>query len=181
MRIISIACVLVMAFLSSAHADAAKENTLCHQDEQVFFSCRTSDKDRIVSLCGSKDFDKASGYLQYRFGTLANVEMQYPEDAQKSQALLHYGHYFRAQVDRSRIYFSKGAYSYSVFSDYEGDMKPKTSSTGVEVTNTANNKDVTYSCSGDAVNKIAKLQTVLSCDPDEVDCAGGGLGHPAKP
>ncbi len=48
---------------------------LCTNEETLLFGFRVSGKDKYVSLCEGQD----EKYLTYRFGTSANVELQYPE------------------------------------------------------------------------------------------------------
>jgi hypothetical protein len=51
--------------------------TLCAPAERVYFSCRIGLK--TVSLCGSEQLTKTSGYLQYRFGRIGiDPELIYP-------------------------------------------------------------------------------------------------------
>lgn len=53
---------------------AAYAQTLCRSHENVVFSFRAQDLRKTVSLCKGSQ----SEYLVYRFGTKANVELQYP-------------------------------------------------------------------------------------------------------
>jgi hypothetical protein len=164
----SLPALLAGLILSAAPVAAA---TLCQPDEQVLFSCAVKLKDRIVSLCAAKDLSATKGYLQYRFGTSGKIELQFPETRENSQKALHYGHYFRAQVDQTRIYFTKDKYLYELFTDEEGDVKPKISSKGVRTSEVAA-PDKTHEilCASPPVNQLGKLEGVLSCDPDEQDC-----------
>jgi hypothetical protein len=162
---------LVLFAGAPASAGAAKPPSLCLPDEQTLFSCVVNYKSRIVSLCASQDLAATKGYLQYRFGkAVDNVEMQYPNRRDNSQKTLHYGHYFRAEVDRTRVYFTKEKYLYEVFTDFEGDVTPKISSKGVRSRQTSSDKDHTFACVGTTINELSKLESVLSCDADESDC-----------
>jgi hypothetical protein len=162
--LVGASCVIFVA----APASAA---TLCQPDEQVLFSCPVKYKDRLVSLCGSKDLSAANGYLQYRFGAPDKIELQFPEQRENSQKALHYGHYFRAQVDQARVYFTKDKYLYELFTDEEGDVKPKISFKGVRTSEiAAPDKTNELLCVGAPVNQLWKLEPVLSCSADEADC-----------
>jgi hypothetical protein len=165
-----LSCLALFA-CAPAFSAAAKPPTLCLPDEQVLFSCVVNYKSRIVSLCASKSLAATTGYLQYRFGkAVDNVEMEYPDPRDNSLKMLHYGHYFRAQVDRIRVYFNTEKYLYELFTDYEGDATPKIWSKGVRSTETTSSKDHTFECIGPALSDLSKLETVLSCNPDESDC-----------
>lgn len=52
------------------------EETLCHDFEEIYMSCRIDSK--IVSLCASGNTSPMNGYVKYRFGTIDNIELEYP-------------------------------------------------------------------------------------------------------
>lgn len=51
--------------------------SLCSKSEINYSSCRIGTK--IASFCLSGDVSEKGGYLQYRFGTKAKIELVYPE------------------------------------------------------------------------------------------------------
>ena len=57
---------------------AASPQTLCNQDEQVFFSCNVNKK--IVSICTAQN-PATIPYMEYRFGTEKKIEMTYRGDS----------------------------------------------------------------------------------------------------
>lgn len=61
----------------SAPLVLASNANLCQVNEQVIFSCPTN-KNKIISLCASRNLSAEQGYIQYRFGTMRATEMQYP-------------------------------------------------------------------------------------------------------
>lgn len=65
---------------SIAVAQIAETATHCTSNERTLFSCATK-KNKIVSICASKDLSPNSGYMQYRFGKLGKVEMTMPQVA----------------------------------------------------------------------------------------------------
>lgn len=67
---------LSVSFLVVCHAGAIAE-TLCSSGEDSYFSCKIKGKEKIVSICGSKDLSKERGYLQYRFGVPGKIEFEY--------------------------------------------------------------------------------------------------------
>jgi hypothetical protein len=71
---------IVLAGALLVCACAARAQTLCGEGEINFFSCALTKKDKIVSLCGSKDLSRNAGYLQYRFGTADKIEMTAPKE-----------------------------------------------------------------------------------------------------
>ena len=57
-------------------ASAYAASTLCLKDEDTIFNCSTGKK--VISVCASKDVTPEHGYLQYRFGPPAKVEITIP-------------------------------------------------------------------------------------------------------
>src|SRR5688500_5940508 len=53
-------------------------NTLCAKTERVIFACVLRRPAKIVSVCASKDLTRDTGYVQYRFGSPAKIELEYP-------------------------------------------------------------------------------------------------------
>lgn len=99
---------LLPAFTSNVLAQSRL--SLCTADEQVAFSCHVGRK--IASLCASKKLSKTEGYVQYRFGLPAKVEMTYPE-----QIGVHPSRTFKWGV----LGFSGGGTDYYRFSNHGYD------------------------------------------------------------
>ncbi|MBL8149213.1 MAG: hypothetical protein JNN15_04720 [Blastocatellia bacterium] len=110
-----------------------QSNSLCKTDEQIIFSCAIKKSKKIVSLCGSKTLTNSQGYIQYRFGTANNTELEFPKELQQNQSKFTYSHYFRAQVDYSGISFVNNGYSYTIFDEYNGEEKPVVKLAGVRI------------------------------------------------
>src|SRR5436190_23805674 len=81
-------------------------NSLCAKDERVIFSCPIKRPAKTVSVCASKDLTSDRGYIQYRFGLPAKVELEFPKERAGSQQKFQYSHYFRAKVDLTEISFT---------------------------------------------------------------------------
>jgi hypothetical protein len=135
--------------------------SLCKSDEHIIFNCSIKRAAKIVSLCSSKDLGKEQGYLQYRFGLPGKVELEFPNNHEKTQPLFRYTHYFRAQVDMTEINFAQDVYKYSIFAEYNGEEKPAISEQGIRITPLGNDKEVTLVCSGKAKNDFGNLQDIL--------------------
>lgn len=56
---------------------AEKNPTLCASGEDVYFSCSLLGG-KVVSVCASGNNDPRSGYVQYRYGLIDNIELIYP-------------------------------------------------------------------------------------------------------
>jgi hypothetical protein len=140
-------------------SDPVPSTTLCQPDEQVIFSCDLSGSGKYVSLCGSKKLTREEGYLQYRFGRPGAVELEFPKDKDSTKKQFTYDHYFRALVDRTNISFENGGYTYTVFDDYEGDVKPETREAGVKIERSG--KETSMRCKGRAMANYQGLDEIL--------------------
>lgn len=49
---------------------------LCRADERALFSCRAEGK--VIALCASTDVSHESGYVQFRFGTPQDLQVEFP-------------------------------------------------------------------------------------------------------
>jgi hypothetical protein len=103
--------VFILFSLNSVAAE--KTPSLCQKPETEIFNCQL--KGKTLSLCGSSDFSKQSGTIQYRFGTLKTIELNYPENPEPPT-----GKFWSSVADysgggESRIHFKNGGYDYIVF------------------------------------------------------------------
>ena len=135
--------------------------SLCRANEQVFFNCKAANG-KLISLCGSKRLTATTGHLQYRFGKIGAVELQFPEKLEGSQREFRYDHYFRYRVDRSDITFKSGGYEYTVFDYWDGDMKPEGRTSGVTVQSLSKEQDyVQIDCRVRGVSRLVALEEVV--------------------
>jgi hypothetical protein len=125
---------------------ALQPNSLCAKNERVIFSCPIKRPAKIVSICASKDLTSERGYIQYRFGLPAKVELEFPKERNGSQQKFQYSHYFRARVDLTEISFTINGYEYQVTDDYNAEEKPEQTIQGVMVTAPGKPKEVSFAC-----------------------------------
>ena len=144
---------------------ALQVNTLCAKTERVIFACVLRRPAKIVSVCASKDLTRDTGYLQYRFGSPAKLELEYPKDRTGTQQKFEYTHYMRALLDLNEINFSVDGVDYSVVDDYNAEEKPAQSIEGITINwpNTSK-KEVRYTCRTKPKTDYTDLQAVLSTD-----------------
>jgi hypothetical protein len=71
-----------MALLAASSLGAGGEPapSHCAPGEQVVLSCAMEGSAKVLSLCASAGATAGRGYLQYRFGKVGAVELQYPSD-----------------------------------------------------------------------------------------------------
>jgi hypothetical protein len=137
-------------------------NTLCAKTERVIFACVLRRPAKIVSVCASKDLTRDTGYVQYRFGSPAKIELEYPTDRIGTQEKFEYTHYMRALVDLNEITFSVDGVDYSIIDDYNAEEKPAQSIEGISINwpNTSK-KEVRYPCRTRPKTDYTDLQAVL--------------------
>jgi hypothetical protein len=166
-----IALALALIFPGAAAASTVPTPSHCSASEAVIFSCRIKGSAKILSLCGSKQLGKDAGYLQYRFGPPEAVELAFPNERGNSLAQFEYRHYFRSQVDQTSVNFKNGGYTYSIYDDYVGDIKPSETRRGVSVDKTSPAEHHDLECTGPVISHLAKLREVIPCDKSD------GLGE----
>jgi len=89
---------------AAAAAPAGPAPSLCESAEEILFSCHAGKK--IISICASKDLARDRGYLQYRFGLPAKIELSVPADRSVPPA---------SSVTAGDLMFSGGGGSYLRF------------------------------------------------------------------
>ena len=102
---------------AAASQASNKQNSFCTPMETVVFSCRTGAK--LVSVCASKDASRSKGYMQYRFGkpdSTEPLEMILPEAQILPSKSATGDNVPYAGGGASWLRFSKGGYSYTVYS-----------------------------------------------------------------
>ncbi|HEY5838618.1 MAG TPA: hypothetical protein VIT19_06235 [Pyrinomonadaceae bacterium] len=141
---------------------ALQVSTLCAKTERVIFACVLRRPAKIVSVCASKDLTRDTGYVQYRFGSPAKIELEYPKDRTGTQQKFEYTHYMRALVDLNEINFSVDGVDYSVVDDYNAEEKPAQSIEGITINwPGTSKKEVRYSCRTKPKTDYTDLQAVL--------------------
>jgi hypothetical protein len=160
--------VVAVVAICCATASAVQTPSHCGPSEAIIFSCRIKGSTKIVSLCASKQLSKEAGYLQYRFGRPGAVELTFPEEKRNSQAQFLFNHYFRAQVDETQVIFKNGAYTYSIYDDYAGDIKPPEKRRGVMVENEsgAGPENQDFECTGPVISRLANLEEIIPCNKE---------------
>ena len=94
----------------------ALSQTLCKRDETDFFSCVASGSKKIISVCGNIPDDPKFGdrWVQYRFGRIDHVEMNYPRTREGSFSKFEGTYYNRYGVLSLRFISKKSLYDVSL-------------------------------------------------------------------
>jgi len=98
-------------------------------------------------------------YIVYRFGTMDNIELEFPEDRENSFSYFNYSYYLRgggienAGLDLNHFNFSNGGYQYQVYDEYEAESGIR--AVGIRVTDEKTGKvtDIT----GDSNSVIGSM------------------------
>jgi hypothetical protein len=105
--------IIVFSSLSfvSFHSEASE--TLCASSEVVRFSCVIEKSRKIASVCASPNLNKVNGYIQYRFGSVGHIELEFPSSQSGSQSKFRwigdYGH-----GEDELLSFESGPYEYQI-------------------------------------------------------------------
>ncbi|MCC8403888.1 hypothetical protein LJ655_18675 [Paraburkholderia sp. MMS20-SJTN17] len=111
----------VLLFIVSIGADAyADEATLCQLHEEVYFSCQTENK--IISLCASGNISPNNGYVQYRFGTLDQIELQYPDRPYPPKNRFLISDVAEGSVSFTHVKFKSGEYNYVIYQGFPSGL-----------------------------------------------------------
>lgn len=95
---------------ASAHAD---ETTLCQPHEEIYFSCPAGNK--IISLCASGNISPNNGYVQYRFGTLDRLELQFPNKPNPPKSRFLISDISEGNANYVHVKFKSGEYNYVIY------------------------------------------------------------------
>lgn len=133
--------------------------TLCQKDEVVAFSCQTDSKNRIVSLCLSKDFGAKSGYIVYRFGPAEKPELVFPKSKTGTQS--HFAYDFTISPDHIReastatVTFKNGGATYTIFREI---FDATVQSEGIRVL--FKGKETMMACTSEAEEDLSRLSVL---------------------
>ena len=142
--------------------DLVKSKSLCQPKEQTIWSCTTT-KNKIASVCASKILSAEKGYVQYRFGTTGNVELQLPKTQTESQKFFKYSRYTRYLVTMLTLKFENGGFNYVIHDDDNEEEKPPSSSASIEVAKGDNNP-VSINCKLPTTGSLMKLEDIVPRD-----------------
>lgn len=121
-------------------------------------------RNRIVSVCGSADPGALNGYLQYRFGRIGHIEMQYPSMQEGSARQFRFYHYGRYRVERLGLIFRRRNFEYTTYSHYEGDEKPEKTLIGLTVSRDDGRTVSDLRCTLPLVDRLSELEDAVPCD-----------------
>jgi hypothetical protein len=136
-----------------------KSKSLCQANEQTIWSCATV-KDKIASVCASKDLAEDKGYVQYRFGVLGKIELEFPKDRKDSQKAFKYSRYTRPLVTMLSLKFENNGVFYEIHDDDNNEEKPPVRAASIDVAN------VSVVCKQPTLGSLMKLEDIVSRDEE---------------
>lgn len=102
-----LACALCGSCTAATHP-----GSLCSTNEQVIFNCTV--KHKLLSVCSKQD-DRSSEYVQYRFGLPEKTELEYPSSKVSSKKKFRLSVTSYAGGGEAHLRFDNAGYSYIVF------------------------------------------------------------------
>lgn len=108
------AIIFAFGFLVCWLAQAEEDPTLCAANEDIYFSCPLGNG-RIVSICAHGNKFPSAGYVQYRYGSLGNVELVYPPRRTPPESIFYYVNATEGSVNRDVLKFKNGRYVYVLY------------------------------------------------------------------
>jgi hypothetical protein len=120
--------------ITIAVTPAHGSETLCMPGEVKLFACAVKTKGKnvkIASLCASNDLSESGGFLYYRFGSKHQVEMSFSDSPTHPKENFRRGLMNYSDANGDFVWFSKGEYSYTMYSWAKGN--PSVNGEGVKV------------------------------------------------
>lgn len=146
-------CGLFFGFAAENAAAQKKAKSLCQADEQTIWSCQTT-KNKLASVCASKDLTEDKGFVQYRFGVLGKVELEFPKDRKDSQKAFKYSRYTRPLVTMLTLSFENNGVLYEIHDDDNSEEKPPVRAASIDISS--------FGQSGAIPSIVCKLPTLGS-------------------
>lgn len=150
-----------------AGASGLPTETHCATGEQVYFSCRTNQSEKVVSLCGQSDSRGAPVWLQYRFGVIGQPEMSFP--ASRTDSVGKFGGLHQAAkalgLTIQEVWFRVGYFSYLIEHTSGGDCEGECQDVNdLKVLRGTGDLVATLSCVSQVTNSLHGLYGHISDD-----------------
>ena len=147
-----------------AKTTVLKTKSLCQPDERTIWSCATT-KNKIASVCASKDLAEGIGYVQYRFGAAGKVELEFPKDRQDSAKKFKYSRYTRPLVTMLTLKFENDGAAYEIHDDDNSEEKPPVRAASIDIS-TGGGKEASVVCKLSTGGSLMGLEDIVSRDEE---------------
>jgi hypothetical protein len=138
--------------------EITKVKSLCVAKEQIIWTCTTT-KNKIASVCASKNLTAEKGYVQYRFGSIGKVELELPKSQTGSQKFFKYSRYTRPLVTMLSLTFENNGFNYEIHDDDNSEEKPPVQASSIDVTN--GDKSSSINCRQPTYGSLMKLEDIV--------------------
>ncbi len=91
----------------------AEEITLCQPHEEVYFSCGIEGK--LISVCASGNISPDNGYVQYRFGRVGEIELEFPKKPYPPRRWFSISDISEGNITFTHLKFNFGKYNYVLY------------------------------------------------------------------
>lgn len=145
----------------AAQKKTVAPKSLCQKDEKMIWNCATT-KNKIASVCASKDLAEETGYVQYRFGAPGKIELEYPRERQNSQKAFKYSRYTRPLVTMLTLSFENEGVAYEIHDDDNAEEKPPVRAASIDISNGAKNSSII--CKMPVGGSLMELETIVPRD-----------------
>lgn len=141
----------------------AKSKSLCQPNERTIWTCATT-KNKVASVCASKDLAEDKGYVQYRFGTLGKIELEYPKARENSAQKFKYSRYTRPLVTMLTLEFENEGVSYEIHDDDNSEEKPPVRAASIDIADGA--KSASVVCRQPVSGSLMELENIVPRNED---------------
>jgi hypothetical protein len=87
------------------------DQILCFPDESIYFSC-SLENGKMASICAKDNVSPTQGYVQYRYGVVGAVELEYPKKHTAPKGFFYLVDASEGSVNQNIIKFRTGPYTY---------------------------------------------------------------------
>ena len=147
-----------------ADSTLATEEKICG-DQRPLFQCQVQGG-KNLALCSSYIDGELNG-IQYRFGRETKKELIFPASGFDLISFTS-NHFTRFRTDYRRIKFSIDNYTYSIYSDYDGEnLEDPVSAGGVVIFSSAEASPIQLPCTHLYIDKLNEILPHLKCDTSD--------------
>ncbi|MBU1247405.1 MAG: hypothetical protein KKB70_01800 [Proteobacteria bacterium] len=130
------------------------------------FACKMAKNHKMLSVCASSGFHGVDGYVQYRYGTLGKIEMQYPQEQVFTQDTFRMSRYTRSLVALVDLRFKVKDVGYSVYDDYNAESGQDEYDSGIRVT-LPDGREVDIKCGPEVERNLYTIEEFIPTVEDE--------------
>lgn len=140
-----------------------RSKSLCQGNEQTIWSCTTV-KNKLASVCASKDLAEDKGFVQYRFGSPGKIELAFPKERRGSPAAFKYKRYTRPLVTMLSLSFENEGITYEIHDDDNSEEKPPVRFASIDVGDGVKNPSIV--CRQPTVGSLMTLEGIVPRDEE---------------